>query len=74
MDNPSNKYEIFQTIGNTIGGGVRGDCFRLEFKLELKNLFIIAFPINGCRIKNTKNIILPIILFYILYLPKKIEI
>ena len=55
-DNPSNKYKIFQTIGNTIGGGVKGDCFRLEFKLELKNLLIIAFPIKGCRIKNMKNI------------------
>ena len=74
MDNPSNKYKIFQTIGNTIGGGVRGDCIRLEFKLELKNLLIIAFPIKDCRIKNMKKIILPIILFYILYRPKKIEI
>ncbi len=78
-DNPNNKYKILQTIGKTIGGGVRGDWFNLEyqvlfleFKLELKNRIVIAFPIKGCNIKNMKKIILPIIIFYLEY--KKIEI
>jgi hypothetical protein len=64
-DNPSSIYKIVQTIGKTMGGGVRGDCFKLEYHdLFLVLRFPKAFPINGCRIRNMKKIILPIISFY----------
>ncbi len=72
-DNPNNKYKILQTIGKTIEGGVRGDCFSLEYQVRFlvlrfpeKSRLAIAFPIKGCKIKNMKNIILPIILFYLI--------
>jgi len=62
---PNNKYKILQTIGKTIGGGVRGDCFNLEYQvLFLVLRFPKELPIKGRRIKNMKNIILPIILLY----------
>jgi hypothetical protein len=70
-DNPSSIYKIVQTIGKTMEGGVSGDCFKLEyhdlflvFRFPEKSRLVIAFPIKGCKIRNMKKIILPIISFY----------
>jgi hypothetical protein len=70
-DNPRSMYKIVQTIGKTMDGGVSGDCFKLEyqvlflvFRFPEKSRLVIAFPMKGCRIRNMKKIILPIISFY----------
>ena len=78
---------MLQTIGKTMGGGVRGDCFNLVYQVlflvfslknsvfktqeikKLKEFFYLfrfpkAVPIKGCKIRNMKKIILPIISFY----------
>jgi hypothetical protein len=72
-DNPRSIYKILQTIGKTIGGGVRGDCFNLEYQVLFLVLrfpensrLVIAFPMKGCRIRNMKKMILPIISFYLM--------
>jgi hypothetical protein len=62
---------MLQTIGKTIDGGVKGDCFSfayqvlfLVFRFPEKSRLVMAFPIKGCKIRNMKKIILPIISFY----------
>jgi len=64
-DNPRSIYKIVQTIGKTMGGGVRGDCFNLVyqvlflvFRFPENRRLVMAFPMKGCRTRNMKKIIL----------------